>query len=248
MIVVSQLSKLRDKSPVLEQVSLEVKRGEVAAIIGPSGGGKSTLLRCINALEPFQSGSIAVEDLMLSPASDGRHPKSTLLQLRRKVGMVFQQFNLFPHMTALQNVMSGPLYVLRASRDEAEAVARKLLARVGLADKERSKPDQLSGGQQQRVAIARALAVNPAAILFDEPTSALDPKMSEEVLGVITDLAQAGQTMVVVTHAMQFARRVSRTVHVMSAGRIVESGTPEQMFAEPGHEVTREFLRQARGA
>jgi len=248
MIVISQLSKLRDKSLVLDQVSLEVKRGEVAAIIGPSGGGKSTLLRCINALEPFESGSIAVEDLVLEPTGTVRPAKSLLLKLRRKVGMVFQQFNLFPHMTALQNVMSGPLHVLRASREEAEATARKLLARVGLAEKERSKPDQLSGGQQQRVAIARALAVNPAAILFDEPTSALDPKMAEEVLGVITDLAQAGQTMVVVTHAMQFARRVSQTVHVMSAGKIVESGSPEQMFADARHEVTREFLRQARGS
>jgi ABC-type polar amino acid transport system ATPase subunit len=247
MIAVTDLKKTHGKSIVLDGVSLEVKRGKVAAIIGPSGGGKSTLLRCINALEPFQAGKISVEDLHLEPEGPVRPAKQLHVQLRRKVGMVFQQFNLFPHMTALQNVMSGPLYVLGHAKERARAAAKELLSRVGLADKANAKPEQLSGGQQQRVAIARALAVNPLAILFDEPTSALDPKMADEVLGVIVDLAKAGQTMIVVTHAMPFARRVSHQVHVMHGGKLVESGPPARVFAEPQHEVTRAFLRQAPG-
>src|SRR5262249_32391364 len=165
-----------------------------------------------------------VEDLSLEADGRAKPPRDLLLKLRRKVGMVFQSFNLFPHMTALQNVMAGPTYVLRQSREQAESRAKELLARVGLADKAASKPEQLSGGQQQRVAIARALAVNPSAILFDEPTSALDPKTADEVLGVITDLAKAGQTMIVVTHALPFARRVAHRIHMMSAGQVVESG------------------------
>jgi ABC-type polar amino acid transport system ATPase subunit len=213
-------------------------------VIGPSGGGKSTLLRCINGLESFEGGSIRVDDIALEPNNKPLATKQQLMNLRRKIGMVFQQFNLFPHMTALQNVMSGPLYALRQSRHQAEPAARELLKRVGLAEKADSRPDQLSGGQQQRVAIARALAVNPAAILFDEPTSALDPKMADEVLGVITDLAKSGQTMIVVTHAMHFARRVAHQVHVMSCGKVAESGPPEQVFADPRHQVTREFLKQ----
>jgi polar amino acid transport system ATP-binding protein len=247
MIAVTDLKKTHGKSIVLDGVSLDVKRGEVAAIIGPSGGGKSTLLRCINALEPFQAGEIRVEDLHLEPEGSVRPAKQLHVMLRRKVGMVFQQFNLFPHMTALQNVMSGPLYALGHANDQARARAKELLGRVGLADKANAKPDLLSGGQQQRVAIARALAVNPLAILFDEPTSALDPKMADEVLGVIVDLAKAGQTMIVVTHAMAFARRVSHEVHVMHAGKVVESGPPARLFAEPQHEVTRAFLQQAPG-
>jgi polar amino acid transport system ATP-binding protein len=245
MIAVADLKKTHGRSVVLDGVCLDVKRGEVAAVIGPSGGGKSTLLRCINALEPFQAGRISVEDLHLEPEGPIRPAKHLHLLLRRKVGMVFQQFNLFPHMTALQNVMSGPLYVLGHSKDQAQTTAKELLGRVGLADKGNTKPDQLSGGQQQRVAIARALAVNPLAILFDEPTSALDPKMADEVLGVIINLAKAGQTMIVVTHAMQFARRLAHQVHVMHGGKIVESGPPARVFAEPQHEVTREFLREA---
>lgn len=244
MINVIDLRKSHSTNLILDGVSLEVKKGEVAAVIGPSGGGKSTLLRCINALESFEGGSIRVDDITLEVNGKSLPPKQLLMNLRRKIGMVFQQFNLFPHMTALQNVMSGALYALKQSKNQAELAARDLLRRVGLADKADSRPDQLSGGQQQRVAIARALAVNPAAILFDEPTSALDPKMADEVLGVITDLAKAGQTMIVVTHAMHFARRVARQVHVMSAGKIVESGPPEQVFADPRHAVTREFLKQ----
>jgi ABC-type polar amino acid transport system ATPase subunit len=247
MIRVTALVKKHGELTVLDGVSLEVRRGAVAAVIGPSGGGKSTLLRCINALEPFHGGRVEVEDLALEADDRDRPRKDLLLKLRRKVGMVFQAFNLFPHMTALQNVMCGPLYVLGQPRAQAEEGARELLKRVGLAGKAAARPEELSGGQQQRVAIARALAVNPAAILFDEPTSALDPRMADEVLGVIADLARAGQTMIVVTHAMAFARRVATTVHVMSAGRIVEEGGSDEVFAAPRHEVTREFLKQAHG-
>jgi ABC-type polar amino acid transport system ATPase subunit len=246
LITITELVKKHDELTVLDGVSLEVQCGEVAAILGPSGGGKSTLLRCINALEPFQRGRVVVEDLSFEANGGAKPPRNLLLKLRRKVGMVFQSFNLFPHMTALQNVMAGPRYVLHQPWEQAESRARELLDRVGLADKAAARPEQLSGGQQQRVAIARALAVNPSAILFDEPTSALDPRMADEVLGVITDLAKAGQTMIVVTHAMHFARRVSHRIHLMDAGKVIESGPPEQVFAEPRHEVTRVFLRQAK--
>jgi ABC-type polar amino acid transport system ATPase subunit len=202
MITVTNLRKLRGPNVVLDDVSLTVHRGEVAAVVGPSGGGKSTLIRCINALEIFHGGSIDVDGLTLSAELNGKTPKSTLLALRRKVGMVFQQFNLFPHMTALENVMSGPRYALGQSRDEAEKIARPLLEKVGLGAQSRvADRSNLSGGQQQRVAIARALAVKPAAILFDEPTSALDPQMAGEVLAVMRDLAKDGQTMIVVTHS-----------------------------------------------
>jgi polar amino acid transport system ATP-binding protein len=247
MIAVTDLKKNHGNSIILDGVSLEVKRGEVAAIVGPSGGGKSTLLRCINALEPFQEGKISVDDLHLEAEGRAGQSKQLHILLRRKVGMVFQQFNLFPHMTALQNVMSGPLFVLGQAKDQARATAKELLGRVGLANKADAKPDQLSGGQQQRVAIARALAVSPLAILFDEPTSALDPKMADEVLGVIIDLAKAGQTMIVVTHAMRFARRAAHQVHVMHGGKIVESGPPARLFTEPRHEATREFLQEGPG-
>ena len=203
------------------------------------------MLRCINGLETFEAGSIKVEELALGPVAAATPPRSLLQRLRQRVGMVFQQFNLFPHMTALQNVSSGCRYALGQPREQAETLAKELLQRVGLAGKENAKPDKLSGGQQQRVAIARALAVKPAAILFDEPTSALDPKMADEVLGVISNLARSGQTMIVVTHAMHFARRVAHCVHLMSAGRIVESGAPEQLFGAPTHQVTKEFLRNA---
>lgn len=230
---------------VLDGVSLTVRRGEVAAVIGPSGGGKSTLLRCVNGLETFQEGEIRFDDVHLTPGVGRRDRAALLRALRRRLGMVFQQFHLFPHLNVLENVMSGPRYVLGCGRAEAEAEARKLLDRVGLADKLTSSVEQLSGGQQQRVAIARALAMKPEAILFDEPTSALDPRMAAEVLGVITDLAKAGQTMVVVTHAMTFARNVAHTVHVMEGGRIVESGSPEEVLQTPREERTRLFLGQA---
>jgi ABC-type polar amino acid transport system ATPase subunit len=244
LIEVQDLVKRHGTLPVLNGVSLAVRRGEVAAVIGPSGGGKSTLLRCINGLETFQGGSVRVDQLTLTPGESRTQSGATLLDIRRRVGMVFQQFNLFPHLTVLENVMAGPLYALGQTRQQAEPAARQLLERVGLSDKVAAQPDQLSGGQQQRVAIARALAMKPEAILFDEPTSALDPRMAAEVLGVITDLAKSGQTMVVVTHAMGFARRVAHTVHVMQAGTVCESGPPTQVFDKPLQEVTRAFLAQ----
>jgi len=246
MIEVRQLVKNHGDLRVLDGVSLSVARGEVATVVGPSGGGKSTLLRCINGLETFEEGEVQVDDVRLHPGAACREMTDTLRALRRRVGMVFQQFHLFPHMTVLENVLAGPLHVLKCSRDEAEVEARKLLDRVGLADKLAARPDQLSGGQQQRLAIARTLAMKPEAILFDEPTSALDPRMAAEVISVITDLAKTGQTMIVVTHAMTFARNVSHTVHVMHAGRIAESGPPQQIFESPREEVTRSFLAQTR--
>lgn len=243
MIAVHDLVKNHNTLRVLDGVSLTVRRGEVAAIIGPSGGGKSTLLRCINGLETFEEGEVHADDIVLRPNGLPGQEES-LRRLRRRVGMVFQQFHLFPHLRVLDNVMSGPLWALRQPRDEAEATARHLLQRVGLADKFDAWPEQLSGGQQQRVAIARALAMKPEAILFDEPTSALDPRMAGEVLRVIADLAGEGQTMIVVTHAMSFARRVAHTVHVMHEGRIAESGPPEQIFEQPRQQATRAFLAQ----
>jgi ABC-type polar amino acid transport system ATPase subunit len=232
---------------VLNGVTLSVKAGEVAVIVGPSGGGKSTLLRCINGLETFQEGAVQVEQLTLRSEAEGRTLSRTLQQIRQRVGMVFQQFHLFPHLSVLENIMAGPLYVLKETRADADPAARKLLARVGLLDKVHARPEELSGGQQQRVAIARALAMRPQAILFDEPTSALDPRMAGEVLAVIADLAKSGQTMVVVTHAMGFARRVAHTMHVMHEGRVAESGPPEQIFTNPREEVTRAFLAETKG-
>lgn len=219
MITVTGLKKIRGGHLALDGISLTVTKGEVAAVVGPSGGGKSTLIRCLNGLETFDAGTIDVDGLRLSAA---RPPTATLLALRRKVGMVFQQFHLFPHMTALENVMAGPRYALGKDRAASEAAARPLLDRVGLAAKADARPDQLSGGQQQRVAIARALAVKPAVMLFDEPTSALDPQMAADVMAVIADLARDGQTMVVVTHSPEFARQ-AHTVHTLDRGRLVSS-------------------------
>jgi ABC-type polar amino acid transport system ATPase subunit len=246
MIEVRQLVKSHGTLRVLDGVSLSVRRGEVAAVIGPSGGGKSTLLRCINGLEAFEEGEVQVDEVHLRPGVARHEMAGTLRELRRRVGMVFQQFHLFPHMTVLENVLSGPLYALNRSRKETETEAKRLLERVGLAEKLAARPEQLSGGQQQRVAIARALAMKPEAILFDEPTSALDPRMAAEVLSVITDLAKSGQTMVVVTHAMGFARNVAHTVHVMHDGRVAESGPPQRIFEAPHEEVTRSFLAQTK--
>jgi ABC-type polar amino acid transport system ATPase subunit len=229
MISVSNLTKFHGTHRILNAVSLTVNKGEVTALVGPSGGGKSTLLRCINGLETFQSGEVDVVGQKLAGGKPF-DPKSLQL-LRQKVGMVFQQFHLFPHMTALENVMSGPRYALGKSRAEAEPLARKLLERVGLKEKADSKPANLSGGQQQRVAIARTLAVQPVAILFDEPTSALDPAMATEVLAVMRDLAAEGQTMIVVTHDMDFAERAT-VVHRMKAGEIVKSGPPGEVLKD----------------
>jgi ABC-type polar amino acid transport system ATPase subunit len=236
MIRASNIVKYHGDLRILDGASIEVQKGQVAALVGPSGSGKSTLLRCINGLEEFQEGTVAVGDSL--KLIGGEAPaKATLLQLRRAVGMVFQQFNLFPHMSALKNVMSGPVHALGKSSDEAEATAKKWLDRVGLADKHDARPAQLSGGQQQRVAIARALAVNPAAILFDEPTSALDPKMSAEVMRVIDDLADDQQlqvAMVIVTHDLTAVKRIADVVHLLGQGKVMYSGPAAEAFAPGG--------------
>jgi ABC-type polar amino acid transport system ATPase subunit len=237
MIRVSSVVKYHGALRILNGVSVTFGKGQVAGIIGPSGSGKSTLLRCINGLERFQEGEVAVGESIRLAGGIGSPPKETLIRLRRAVGMVFQQFNLFPHMTALGNVMSGPVYALGKPQAEAEATARTLLDRVGLLDKAESKPSQLSGGQQQRVAIARALAVNPAAILFDEPTSALDPKMSAEVMRVIDDLADDTQlqtTMVIVSHDVAALRKVADVIVVLERGQVA--------FAGPSGEAPAEYM------
>jgi polar amino acid transport system ATP-binding protein len=229
---------------ILNEVDFVIDQGLVAAIIGPSGSGKSTFLRCLNGLDRFQQGEVVVDDLILNASLHRRTRESVLLGIRRRVGMVFQSFNLFPHRTALQNVADSPIHVLKHPPGQARAAALELLQRVGLADRANAYPAQLSGGQQQRVAIARALAMQPRAILFDEPTSALDPNMTREVLSVIADLKHDGLTMIVVTHAMDFARQVADQVHVFDAGRIIESGSPDQILTSPQREVTRNFIRK----
>jgi ABC-type polar amino acid transport system ATPase subunit len=241
VLTITDLVKRRGGRDVLKGVSLSVERGTVGVLIGPSGCGKSTLVRCVNGLEMFEAGEVAVGDARLT-AGNGRDRALELELLRRSLGTVFQQFNLFAHMTMLENVIEAPIHVLHKPRDEAIRQAEALLSRVGLTDRLDALPNQLSGGQQQRVAIARALAMQPDVILFDEPTSSLDPKMTAEVLAVMTDLAKSGQTMLVVTHAMSFARRVATTVHVMIDGVIVESGPPAQVFESPTHPATRELL------
>jgi ABC-type polar amino acid transport system ATPase subunit len=227
MIRVTELVKYHGPARILDGATMTAAPGQLTALVGPSGGGKSTLLRCINGLEQFQGGTIEAfgHTLVGGQAVAG----AALQKLRQTVGMVFQQFNLFPHMTALQNVMSGPVHALGKSKAEAAATAEKLLDRVGLKDKLTAKPGNLSGGQQQRVAIARALAVEPSAILFDEPTSALDPQMVGEVLAVMRDLAASGQTMIVVTHDTDFARSAA-VVHKMVAGKVAASGPPEEVL------------------
>jgi polar amino acid transport system ATP-binding protein len=221
---------------VLNDINLSVKAGEVVVVCGPSGSGKSTLIRCINKLEPIQKGEIVVDGMSLSDSS------TDITKLRAEVGMVFQQFNLYPHMTALQNITLAPIKVRRQSRGEAEQLARDLLVKVGIPEKAGNYPAQLSGGQQQRVAIARALAMQPKIMLFDEPTSALDPEMINEVLDVMVNLAKEGMTMIVVTHEMGFAKKVSHRIIFMDEGRIVEEGDPQKFFANPKEERTRTFL------
>jgi polar amino acid transport system ATP-binding protein len=244
MIEVSGLVKRHGELEVLRGIDLVVNRGEVAVVVGPSGGGKSTFLRCLNGLERFQAGSVVVDGLPMDPSVANRRREAVLRQIRTRVGMVFQSFNLFPHRTVLQNVTEGPIHVLGLDRDQADLRAIALLERVGLREKIDARPQQLSGGQQQRVAIARALAMEPRAILFDEPTSALDPRMTGEVLAVMSDLARDGQTMVVVTHAMSFARRVADVVHVFDQGVVVESGPPALVLDNPRQEATRRFLTE----
>jgi polar amino acid transport system ATP-binding protein len=245
MITIHNLQKRHGNLEVLKGISMEVKKGDVDAVIGPSGGGKSTFLRCINGLERFQGGFVKVGSHTLTPETHPRGDARLLESVRRAVGFVFQQFNLFPHLTVMQNLIEAPVHVLGLPREEAFARAEKLLHRVGLSKKTDAYPKDLSGGQQQRVAIARTLVMQPEAILFDEPTSALDPVMANEVLAVMADLAKEGQTMVVVTHSMSFARSVANTVHVFADGYDVESGPPERVFADPQHATTRSFLKQA---
>lgn len=224
----------------LDEVSVELAAGEYTAIMGPSGSGKSTLMHCLAGLDSVTSGAVYIGGDQLTGMSDRQ-----LTTLRRdRVGFVFQQFNLFPHLTVLQNVIEAPIHVLKLKRGEAVERARQMLARVGLAAKQDAYPRNLSGGQQQRVAIARALVMEPAAILFDEPTSALDPVMAGEVLSLMADLAGDGQTMIVVTHSMAFARNVANQVHVFADGYDVENGPPAIVFEDPQHPTTKSFLTQ----
>jgi len=247
MIRLEGVNKSFGRLHVLRDVSLEVQKGEVVCVIGPSGAGKSTLLRCINHLEGIDSGTIYIEGTPVYRFTrDGKHvidPDHRIEALRSQVGMVFQSFNLFPHFTALENVMVAPVNVRREPKDEVRRRALALMTKVGLADKIHAYPHELSGGQQQRVAIARALAMQPKAMLFDEVTSALDPELIGEVLRVMRQLAAEGMTMLVVTHEMGFARDVADRVIFMADGMIVEEGGPQQMFSAPRNERTQQFLQ-----
>ncbi|NJN87768.1 MAG: amino acid ABC transporter ATP-binding protein [Leptolyngbyaceae cyanobacterium SL_7_1] len=239
IIVARDVEKWYDNNfHVLRGVSLSVNKGEVLVVMGPSGSGKSTFIRTFNALESYQKGSIDVDGIRLS------HDLKNIDTIRREVGMVFQQFNLFPHLSVLQNVMLAPIWVRRWPKAKAEEVALKLLERVGILEQAKKFPGQLSGGQQQRVAIARALAMQPKIMLFDEPTSALDPEMVREVLDVMRTLADSGMTMVVVTHEVGFAREVADRVVLMADGLLVEEATPEEFFNNPQEERTKKFLSQ----
>ena len=236
MIVVEDVYKSYGKLPILRGCSATVSQGEVVVICGPSGSGKSTLIKCVNGLVPFERGTITVNGVSVSD------PKTDLPMLRARIGMVFQSFELYPHMTALENVSLAQIHVLKRSRTEADARSEKILARVGLGNKMTSRPSELSGGQQQRVGIARALAMDPAAMLFDEPTSALDPEMINEVLEVMQELALEGMTMMVVTHEMGFAQRVADRVLFMDGGEIIEDTRKAQFFTAPGTERAKQFL------
>lgn len=235
MIKMIDVYKSFGKNEVLKGINLHVERGEVVVIIGPSGSGKSTVLRCMNYLEEPTSGDVIVDGMNLNV-------KENINNVRAEVGMVFQRFNLFPHMTVLDNITLAPQKIRKMSKEEAEKIALELLAKVGLQDKADSYPQQLSGGQQQRVAIARALAMKPKVMLFDEPTSALDPEMVSEVLDVMKNLAKEGMTMVVVTHEMGFAKEVGTRVLFVDEGRILEEGTPKDVFEHPTNERTQLFL------
>ncbi len=246
MVKAEAVHKSFGRLEVLRGIDLEVAPKEVMCMIGPSGSGKSTFLRCINHLEKIDAGRLSVDGELVGYRQRGNKlyelPDSEVCKKRSEIGMVFQRFNLFPHMTALENIMEAPLLVKKESRATSEARARKLLDRVGLSDKVDCYPNQLSGGQQQRVAIARALAMEPKLMLFDEPTSALDPELVGEVLDVMRGLAKDGMTMVVVTHEMGFAREVGDSLVFMDGGVIVETGTPRDMLSKPTHERTKAFL------
>ncbi|MBM7620799.1 cystine transport system ATP-binding protein [Bacillus tianshenii] len=241
MIAVESLYKQFGDLEVLKGIDLNVEQGKVVVVIGPSGSGKTTLLRCLNILETPTAGKVSIDNQTLDFSS--KVPSSKIASFRRLTGMVFQSYNLFPHMTALQNVMEGPITVKKEQKAKVEEKARRLLVKVGLGDKADFYPFQLSGGQQQRVGIARALAMEPKVMLFDEATSALDPELVGEVLRVMKELAQEGMTMVVVTHEMQFAREVADEVIFMDKGVIVEKGKPEEIFESPKAERTKQFLR-----
>ncbi|MBO1110710.1 amino acid ABC transporter ATP-binding protein [Bordetella petrii] len=238
MILLKDVHKSFGKLEVLKGIDAEVSKGEVVCVIGPSGSGKSTILRCINGLERYSSGAITIDGERV----DCDAP--SIVSIRTQVSMVFQRFNLFPHRTALENVIEGPVFVKKEPRAQAIERGRELLASVGLADKENAHPPQLSGGQQQRVAIARALAMQPKAILFDEPTSALDPELVGDVLGVMRKLAEAGMTMVVVTHEMSFAREVADRVLFIDGGVVVEQGAAREVLNQPQHPRTQDFLHR----
>jgi len=250
LIRIEGVRKSFGRNVVLRDVSLDVYAGEVVVIAGRSGSGKSTLLRCINHLETIDAGRIYADGELLGYRESGAAAGAALVPLkeshvarqREELGMVFQQFNLFPHLSVLDNITAAPIHVRGEKRSQAEAYARELLHRVGLPEKERAFPKQLSGGQQQRVAIARALAMRPKAMLFDEPTSSLDPEMISEVLKVMVDLSQQGMTMIVVTHEMAFARAAAHRVVLMHEGEIVENASPEAFFTAPKHAATRQFL------
>ncbi len=242
MIVVEKLTKQFKDQVVLNGIDLEVKEGEVVAIIGPSGSGKTTFLRCLNFLEEPTSGRIKVGDIEIDTSRPLNQQQGLVRNLRQHVGFVFQNFNLFPHRTVLENVIEGPIVVKKMPREQAVALGMKLLAKVGLAGKEDAYPRRLSGGQQQRVAIARALAMEPEVILFDEPTSALDPELVGEVLATIRSLAQEKRTMVIVTHEMGFARDVANRVVFFDKGVIVEQGEAKALFANPKEQRTQQFL------
>lgn len=238
IIICRDVEKWYGSFHALKGINLEVQKGEVIVIFGPSGSGKSTFIRTINRLEEHQKGSIIVNDIELN--SDTRN----IEMIRMETGMVFQQFNLFPHLTVLENVMLAPIQVRKWDKEKARSVAQELLARVGIPDQSNKYPGQLSGGQQQRVAIARALAMQPKIMLFDEPTSALDPEMIKEVLDVMIELARSGMTMLVVTHEMGFARAVADRMVFFDKGQIIETGTPQEIFSSPQEERTKLFLSQ----
>lgn len=242
MIEIKDLYKQFGPNEILKNINLQIAKGETAVIIGPSGSGKTTLLRCMNLLELPTRGAIRVGDKTLV-FNESKHPsQKQVLELRKQTGMVFQGFHLFPHLTVLENIMEGPITVLKRSKDEASRTALMLLEKVGLVEKSNTYPYQLSGGQQQRVAIARAMAMEPSVILFDEPTSALDPELAVEVLKVMKDLAHEGMTMVVVTHKMSFARDVANKVIFMEDGMVIEEGPPNHLFTNAKSKRIREFL------
>ncbi|MBR6045029.1 MAG: amino acid ABC transporter ATP-binding protein [Ruminococcus sp.] len=250
MLEVNNLSKRFGDLEVLRDISFSVEEGQVVSIIGPSGSGKSTLLRCINQLERADGGEINVCGMNMMKTADGKAvyaPKKTLREIRLRIGLVFQNFNLFPHKSVMENIIEAPVHVLKKAKTEAVSEANELIRKMGLTGKEKSYPCELSGGQQQRVSIARALALKPDVLFFDEPTSALDPELTGEILKVIKELAEEKMTMVIVTHEMEFARDVSNHVIFMDGGFIVEEGDPAELFGNTQNERTKQFLKRFKG-